>query len=284
MDEDTYWVHSDVDIIKSESDEICAICEVIQPWWREKGRSKHLTECESVDAESENAYEGNLTQFIQNSKPPVDAPLVIQNLPKWLTYIEHALTGNIRRDEIHLGEVFCGSITMPGQFRKNIFLPNEEQLPVFIDEFRKRISPSNLLVIESPDGRKSERVSGLNTLEPVWQDLNLQYKNFVRKQLLSLFSILAITPEYEALLIRRIRNIYQSAEGFSRFDTLLRYRMQFYGPGFYVVEQSGYVNHFDPVTEDPFREIESKVRNYGEQLFYVYELPQRQNRLVMKLK
>jgi len=283
MDENTFWAHSDADIVEYGPDEICGICEVIQPWWRETGRSKHLLDCNSIDAESEINYE-ELTQFIVNDNPPSDEPLVIQNLPKWLTYIEHGLTGNVRKDEIHLGETFCGSITMPGQFRKNVYLQTAQQFPVFVEEFRKRISPSINLLIESPSWQNIQKVSGLNTLEPVWQDINLQYKKFVRNQLLDLFRTLGITPEYEELLNRRIKNIYQSTESHSRFESLLRYRMQFYNPGFYVVEQSGYVNQFDPVADDPFKEIESKQRSYGEQIFYVYELPKRANRLVMNLR
>jgi hypothetical protein len=273
MDEDTFWVHSDVDITVSGSDEVCSICDVVQPWWREAGRSKHLTECTSVDAESENTYESNFTQFIRNENPPSESPLIVQHLPKWLTYIEHALTGNIRRDEIHLGDIFCGSITMPGQFKKNIFL-----------QFRQRISPKEFVLVEFENGEDNKKVYGTNLLEPVWQDINLQYKNFVRRQLLDLYSTLQITPDYESLLISRIRNIYQSSESKERFDSLLSYRMQFYSQGFYVVEKSGYVSRFDPVTDNPFKEIEDKAQNYGEQIFFVYELPKRLTHVVMKIR
>jgi len=284
MDEDTFWVHSDVDITVSGSDEVCSICDVVQPWWREAGRSKHLTECTSVDAESENTYESNFTQFIRNENPPSESPLIVQHLPKWLTYIEHALTGNIRRDEIHLGDIFCGSITMPGQFKKNIFLPSIEQFPVFIDQFRQRISPKEFVLVEFENGEDNKKVYGTNLLEPVWQDINLQYKNFVRRQLLDLYSTLQVTPDYESLLISRIRNIYQSSESKERFDSLLSYRMQFYSQGFYVVEKSGYVSRFDPVTDNPFKEIEDKAQNYGEQIFFVYELPKRLTRVVMRIR
>ena len=148
-DEDTFWVHSDVDIIISGSDEVCSICDVIQPWWREVGRSKHLTECTSVDAESENTYETNFTQFIRNANPPSESPQVIQHLPKWLTYIEHALTGNIRRDEIHLGDVYCGSITMPGQFKKMYFSLQSNNFPFSLINLVRELAQKNMCLSNS---------------------------------------------------------------------------------------------------------------------------------------
>jgi hypothetical protein len=60
--------------------------------------------------------------------------------------------------------------------------------------------------------------------------------------------------------------------------------MQFYSQGFYVVEKSGYVSRFDPVTDNPFKEIEDKAQNYGEQIFFVYELPKRLTRVVMRIR
>jgi hypothetical protein len=155
---------------------------------------------------------------------------------------------------------------------------------VFIDQFRQRISPKEFVLVEFENGEDNKKVYGTNLLEPVWQDINLQYKNFVRRQLLDLYSTLQITPDYESLLISRIRNIYQSSESKERFDSLLSYRMQFYSQGFYGVEKSGYVSRFDPVTDNPFKEIEDKAQNYGEQIFFVYELPKRLTRVVMRIR